>query len=276
MTLNVRETAAARRIRGKRLRRNIALATTCYLFTLGGMSGACCWGYQWLLETPGLRLEAVSVRGLQRLGREEVLVTAGVSEGAPMLALDLGRLRHRLSRLPWVGSAVVRRQWPRGLAIEIQEKAPVALIRLDSLYYLDKNARLIKKLSPFEGMDFPIITGVVPSDFDNSRKLLTDKVIPLLGGVARAGAGEVSELNIDRGMGRGDRLTLYTTEGLYVKLGERDWRSGLNDVVRVVADLRQRGLLAEVSAVDATCPSRVFVKLKNSGRGGVAGGVGGA
>lgn len=261
----LRETPApaARRPRRGRPRRLLILGAVVYVLLLAALSYGCQWAYFWLLECPGLTVSEVGVRGLVRLGREEVLATAGVSAGAPLAALDLHRFEQRLRKLAWVKEAEVGWRWPLGLTISVEEKRPVALIRLDSLYYIDENACLIKRLSPLEGMDFPVITGISAPDFNTSRKLLCSRVLPLLAQVERdarrgvALACEVSEVQV----GPEGRLALYTTDGLLVKLGERDWQAALAEAGRVVSELRRRGSLAEVAAIDAGYHLRVFVKF---------------
>lgn len=256
-------TPAARRFRERKRRLRVALTVTGCLLFLAGLSATCVWAYFAALQSPALRLREVRVCGLVRLEPEQVLRTAGVSVGAPVAALDLSRLESRLSRLAWVDGCRAEVGWPPSLLrINVTERAPVALIRLDSLYYLDKNAKLIKRLSPLEGMDFPVITGLSSSDFDKSRQVLSGRVIPLLAQLGRDHAviGELSEVHVEPG----GRLSLYTTEGVLLRLGERDWRCGLPEAGRVVADLRRRGLLSEVAAVDARTPARVYVSFRRS------------
>lgn len=268
MATDLRKTRGAQRVRRRKLRRNAALALSAYLLVLGALSAVCCRGYFWLLERPALALSAVEVNGLVRLAPEEVLAAAGVSEGGAVAALDLRRLERRLERLDWVKAARVRLRWPWRLVIDVEEKTPVALIRLERLYYLDEDARPVKPLSPLEGMDYPVITGVAPSGLDRCRKLLSAKVIPLLArlgqergrGEGRGGgrhllAGGISEVHV----GAGGRLSLYTLDGLLIRLGERHWQAALEEARRVVSDLRRRGLLPRVAALDASCPGRVFV-----------------
>lgn len=273
MSAPLREAPVARRVRAKRLRRLVVVGAVLYVLLLAGLSYASQWGYFWLLERPGLRLTKVAVQGLVRLQRAEVLAAAGVTEGASLVALDLARLEERLTRLPWVKSAEADLEGPLRLALNIEEKTPVALIRLDSLYYLDQNGCLIKRLSPHEGMDFPVITGIPPSDFNTSRKLLCGRVLPLLAQLDR----DADDRNLGRGAGLGSevsevqvgpegRLSLYTTDGLLVRLGDRDWQVALREAGRVVSELRRRGSLAEVAAVDAGCPMRVFVKLSRGSK----------
>jgi len=264
MALDLHNGPGARRVRDRRTRRVFVVTFLGYALVLGLISLGCRWGYFWLLRCPSLAVTDVQVHGLKRLGREEVLATAGVSAGAPLAALDLRRLEDRIKRLAWVERADVSWQWPFSLTVNLREKTPVALIRLDTLYYMDENAGLIKRLSPLEGMDFPVITGIAPPDFNTSRKLLCGRVLPLLAQVDRdagrtAGlASEISEVQV----GAGGQLALYTTDGLLVKLGDRDWQAALREAGRVVSDLRRQDRLREVAAVDASCPMRVFVKFR--------------
>ena len=95
------------------------------LISIGlGIVGA----YRWALATPYFRLREVALEGLQHLSQSVLLGRLALPEGANLLALDLGGLRQRLEGHPWVRSAVLHRELPGRLRVEIRERHPAAVL----------------------------------------------------------------------------------------------------------------------------------------------------
>ena len=62
-------------------------------------------------------------------------------------------------------NARVQRDWSRkALIIEVQERAPQALILFEDLYLVDQHGEVFKKADPKERMDFPVLTGLSHKD----------------------------------------------------------------------------------------------------------------
>lgn len=81
-----------------------------------------------LAFSPLLSVDEIRVEGLDRLDEEQVLAIAGVDPGAPMLLVDLGRVRDDLVAVPTVASAAVDREWPRRIVVRVVEERPLALV----------------------------------------------------------------------------------------------------------------------------------------------------
>jgi cell division protein FtsQ len=98
------------------LSRLILVATAMYAIWMAGSQAAEVW----------LPIRQVEVTGAQhpetRKGIRTVL--AGLSGG--LLSIDLSTARQGLEALPWVRSASVRRVWPNGLAVTLEEHVPAA------------------------------------------------------------------------------------------------------------------------------------------------------
>jgi hypothetical protein len=95
------------------------------LISLGlGTAGA----YRWALATPYFHLREVALEGLEHLSRSVVLGRLALPEGANLLALDLSELRRRLEGHPRVRSAVLHRELPGRLRVEVKERRPAVVL----------------------------------------------------------------------------------------------------------------------------------------------------
>jgi cell division protein FtsQ len=252
-----RELGPVVKLRRRRTVRLTTLGAALYLAVLWGLSWGCVSSYRWLLGAPAFALEEVEVKGLCRLSRDEVLRVGGVSEGANSLAVNLGHLAARLKRLPWVERVALERDLTgKTLAIDLREKRPVALIQLDNLYYVSQSAGLIKRLSPREGMDFPVVTGITPPLFVKYQGLLRGRVLPLImAGAGGGGLGELSEVRVTADGG----LLAYTLSGVEVRLGRNDCHRAFEAACKVLAHLSAENFPARPNYLDATHSGRVYV-----------------
>ncbi len=73
-------------------------------------------------------VRSVTVTGLTRLTRAEVLAAAAVPAGVPMARFDPAPVRQRVAALPRVARVEVSRHWPSGLVIAIRERVGVAYV----------------------------------------------------------------------------------------------------------------------------------------------------
>ena len=69
--------------------------------------------------------------GEHEVGRNEILVLAGITERSSLLFLDAASMRTRLLANPWIADATVLKLYPDRLRIEIKERKPFALWQKD-------------------------------------------------------------------------------------------------------------------------------------------------
>lgn len=81
----------------------------------------------WLAQLPGLAIAGISVGG-DVAHNNAVTLRANVVPAlrGTFLTLDLARARGAFEALPWVRRAVVRREFPNRLRVQLQEHQPVA------------------------------------------------------------------------------------------------------------------------------------------------------
>ena len=115
--------------------------------------------YSALTESDLFRLERITVMGNRLLKESEVAVRSGLKIGVNLFAADLKAATERLAADPAIKDALLLRQPPGGLLIELQERQPLALAAMsDGLYGLDGDGVFFPlPQSPF---DLPIVTGI--------------------------------------------------------------------------------------------------------------------
>src|SRR5690348_7121146 len=84
----------------------------------------------WLLFFSSVfAVSKVQVAGNSVLSAGQVRKAAAVPMGQPLASVDLGAVAARVRTLTAVQSVEVSRSWPHAVRIDIQERAPVAVVR---------------------------------------------------------------------------------------------------------------------------------------------------
>ena len=79
---------------------------------------------------PYFGVNDVSVKGNAQVTTEQVMSTAGVDDGAPLLTLPIDEIAERIESLDAVADARVTRDWPSSLTIVVRERRPVGYVEL--------------------------------------------------------------------------------------------------------------------------------------------------
>jgi cell division protein FtsQ len=80
-----------------------------------------------LTRSPLLDVDQVEVVGASRTTVDEVMATAAITPGQPLIDVDASAVADRLRALPWVAGATVDVGWRGQVDIELVERVPVAL-----------------------------------------------------------------------------------------------------------------------------------------------------
>src|SRR5687768_1662746 len=102
-----------------------------WLFTLAGLT-AIYLMVQWMIHLPLLPLKEVNIRSnsgsgeLRHVTREQVSDAVHREVGGNFLTIDLEAARRTFEKLAWVRVASVRRIWPDGLDVVVEEHVPLA------------------------------------------------------------------------------------------------------------------------------------------------------
>lgn len=74
-----------------------------------------------------LELSQVPIQGHNRTQLEDINKALNLTQGMPILDINLNEKRDAIASLPWIRSVVIERQLPNMIIIQITEKEPIAI-----------------------------------------------------------------------------------------------------------------------------------------------------
>ena len=177
----------------------------------------------------------IKVKGGEKIGGAEIVALAGLKHGVSVWKVDPVAAEKKVARHPWVRSVLVRREFPRRVVVEVEEREAKAIAVLGALYYVDREGFVFKQVEPGDNMDFPLLTGLEPENLAYPTSFATRQRIrealrlnDLMGKDPLA----VSEIHFLRQGG----VTLYPmTYRLALQMGWGEWEEKLRRLERVLA-----------------------------------------
>lgn len=241
---------------GKRLAPRVFKAIVILLAILA-LAVAARYSYRVFLTTSYFNLKEIVVTGEKRVKREEIINLSGARIGANILAMDLKRLAERVESQPWIEMANVRRVLPRGLSIEVKEREPFAILKTDTLFYMDRGGKPFKELDNDDVAGYPLITGLSKIEIERDE-LARDAVMKTFEFIETEAGGwprdlAISEIVVSRSQG----ITVLS-DNVAVKIGFGEYKVKIERLKRVLADLTAKGKTVEY--VDLTYTGQVVVR----------------
>lgn len=190
----------------KQKRSGTVVLAALLVVVMSGLGGA---GWYWMSQ---LKVERVTVSGMQHAPPDTLVALAGVDTSQALLDLDMALVEDRVRRHPWVAGADARRLPTGTVAIRVHERRPVALVldgRGRPSHYLDGRGYglpLVEEVT----YNVPLLRGLGES-YHPVRPVENSTVLALLGTLADLDPsveGLISDLEMRR-----DEVWLYTTPG---------------------------------------------------------------
>ncbi|MFH0785191.1 MAG: FtsQ-type POTRA domain-containing protein [Pseudomonadota bacterium] len=154
------------------------------------------------------RVSKIEIAGCTTVSKEKVLEASGIIvHQTSLLTLKSSQIEARISSVPWVGRAAVKRNWPSNIIIEIEENAPVALLHSPStegtqLQYLNASGIAFSSVNPGADLDFPVVTGLAEVIDQQLKEKALAEVLMFLqkvrGNDPHLPAHSVSELHVTK------------------------------------------------------------------------------
>lgn len=215
----------------------------------------------WARQSPRFALRSVQLVGAERATEAELLALGGVQPGANLWTLDAADVSRAMAGHPWVKSVDVRRALPDTLQVRVEEHLPAALAVMGDLYVVDADGVPFKKVSGLDALDLPLITGVSREEAARAPEETATRfraALSLMGAWARTvERPALSEVHLEEG-----GLRAVDTDGQVVALANGAPDDALARLVRVRAELRQRGLTAAtIHLENRVRPTWVAVQL---------------
>lgn len=203
-------------------------------------------------------IKIVEITRTERISREDVLAMLDLEPGRGLLLIDLAQAQRSLETHPWIRRAVVRRVFPDTLAVELDEREPVAVLRTGTggrEFLLDREGTLISEGVPTADEGLPVLTGVNYADAilgvgDTAARVRSG--IALAGLLDRSGVGR-TEVDLRR---PDDMVAYYS--GLRLRFGE----GGFGDKVDRYRQVSDRVVDRWVAQAKASPARQVEVDLR--------------
>ncbi len=203
---------------------------------------------------PPFRLkEVVVVSPPTRLSELDLVSLTGVSRGENLLTLRLKKVRQNLLKFPWIEEVALAKSYPGRLVVSVSEQQPVALVKKDQLYLVNRRGEVFKKMEAGDPKDLPVLSG---QDSFSRKELLP--LVELIGSFQGRPALKAAGLSeIFRSSKEG--LVIFTIRPrARIVLGKEEWEKRLDRLAQILPSLTggKKGRLA----IDLTYEKRIFVK----------------
>ena len=214
---------------------------------------------QFVLESPYFSVREIQVRGGEKFGGNEIVTMAGLKHGMNIWRIEPATIEKKIAKHPWVRRVLVRREFPRRVVIEIEERIPRAIVAMGKLYYVDSDGVVFKEVGAGESVQFPLLTGLPPDELGSRdpavRRKIQDAV--RLGDLMAKDSRTISEIHFEAA----DRVTLYTTAyPLALQMGWGDWEDKVRRVDRVLK--LWKGHEERLVTLDASFGDQVVARVR--------------
>ncbi|HTQ14348.1 MAG TPA: FtsQ-type POTRA domain-containing protein [Rhizomicrobium sp.] len=177
-----------------------------------------------LVADAGFGIANVDIAGNRRTGKDTILAVLDIQKDQTTLSYDIHAAQARLSRLPWVAGADVRRRYPDTIAVTLAERRPFALWRTDDgIAVIDRDGHVITKTGGLEFQKLPRFVGEAPVGGAE-----------LVAAIARHRAVHARVWAMRRMGGR--RWDLILDDQVVVQLPELGWKQQLDELEHLLVD----------------------------------------
>ena len=214
-----------------------------------------------VLDSPYFHVREIQVRGGDKLGGSEIVAMAGLKHGMNLWKIQPGAIEKKIAKHPWVRRVLVRREFPRCVVIEVEERKPKAIVAMGKLYYVDAEGKVFKEVGEGDNVEFPLLTGLRPEELAAATPALRNRLQDAirLGELMAKDSHALSEIHFESS----DRLVLYTTAyPIALRMGSGDWESKLQRLDRVLT--LWKGHENRLASLDMSFRDQVVARLRKN------------
>ena len=89
-------------------------------------------------------IKELTIKGTVKTKPKAVLQATGLYKGLPLRLVNVQAVQQRLTQLPWIAQASVKRTWPWQVTVQVRERTPAALWQhQNQRYLLDTRGKII-------------------------------------------------------------------------------------------------------------------------------------
>jgi len=108
----------------------------------------------------GFRISEIALAGGHEVGRDQILMLAGITDHSSLLFLDAALARDHLMSNPWIADATILKLYPDRLRIEIKERKPFALWQREGrIVLIAADGTVLEQSVPARFSTLPMVVG---------------------------------------------------------------------------------------------------------------------
>ena len=214
---------------------------------------------EFVIESSYFSVREIQVRAGEKVGGNEIVAVAGLSQGMNIWRIDPAVIEKKISQHPWVRRVLVRREFPRRITIDVEERTPRAIVALHKLYYVDADGVIFKEVGAGDDMKFPMLTGLSAEKLSAPDQTMRKRIQEAmrLGELMAQRSHSLSEIHFDAP----DRLVVYATHyPMALRLGWGDWDAKLTRLERLLA--LWKGHEERLASLDLRFSDQVVARLR--------------
>ncbi|MCF8038497.1 MAG: FtsQ-type POTRA domain-containing protein [Desulfohalobiaceae bacterium] len=197
-------------------------------------------GHQWLIHTPELAIKDIRITGNHHFADARIMKKAGIKRGQNILQLRINEVKGRLVKDPWIESALIRRELPRTLHVQVEERVPVFMIQKEeAVFYADAGGR---EIAPVRADRFISLPQLVFDDASVAQRRKLDLLHSCF--LKKQLPFSLAESSWLRFVAAGELVEFYLqNRRLKVVLSTRGLVQNIENLKRIWRDLENRGEL---------------------------------
>lgn len=215
-----------------------------------------------MYRTGFFKVEKVVVSGNQYIAEKDILAAAKIDSGQAMYKLDILKLSGELLKNPYFRGVSVTRVMPSTIMIDVQEREPVLYLVDKSIFMVDEQSVILKKLPAMPMGKSPFVTGLTLAEVKKDSTFLAES-IQLVKKVKEVDKGLfsfISEINVAKN--RHPELVLIKGAGR-VKIGGENHYQRLYLLSQFLSKQPVVEQLPVIKQIDLTFADRIVLQRKS-------------
>jgi len=163
-----------------------------------------------------LKISQIKIDGNRIVNTNEIIQLTKVQIGALLYKADLTAIQRNVISHHYIKDAVVERNLPNSINIQIIERVPIAMVSLSEPLYVDEDGVVLPKAVSYRIFDLPVISRISSSEpfvlgstITRPDEIEALQLLAVLKNVNRPLYHNISEIQVRNG---GD-IVLYSAEG---------------------------------------------------------------
>ena len=239
-----------------------------FLFTLLllVLSFLCIFVYDCLIAMPYFETKDIQVSGNELLTKNQILECIHSENADNLFNLNIKNIHQKLIQNPWIASAHVYRELPDVLKIEIKEKKPLATLLFQEPLIIDTQGRVIKKQTPSDTNNLPVVTGISFTDLSLVNEALSQKMILIIRVLTEKKQTlglpqnmNITHVHIDTHFG----ITVWLTQPdgeMEILLGSDNFRKKMYRLRKILTFFQYQNKQQQIEYIDLNNLDRIIVR----------------